>query len=333
MNRKKFERAVGDTTHAAADLGKDALAQAQAYLQQAQDYLAPRAQDALHQANDYIAPYAKDAKKKGARIAADAMDAVQPKIDDALNRVSPAVDDAYAKIAPAIDGARSKVQYGFLPALSDLLHNAADDVSKVELPKVPAPKKKTSVWGTIGQVLLAGGLLAVVAFAVKKFLAPDDAGWQAHEPSQPYVPTSPQKIVDDLATAAADEPVGTTDEPIDTTEPADTPGAVDPADQWLEDGGEPLPSDEPLTEEDPEVAAEPTGIDAPEADADPFVASPYGDGSFVGAEPPEGFEIKGNERSMKYHVQGNGGYERTIADVWFSSEEAAEAAGFTKAQR
>ena len=58
-----------------------------------------------------------------------------------------------------------------------------------------------------------------------------------------------------------------------------------------------------------------------------------GDGSYVGSEPPEGFVIKGNERSMKYHVQGNGGYERTIADVWFSSEDAAEAAGFTRAKR
>ena len=36
---------------------------------------------------------------------------------------------------------------------------------------------------------------------------------------------------------------------------------------------------------------------------------------------------------MKFHVKGNGGYERTIADVWFDSEAAAEAAGFTKAQR
>ncbi len=36
---------------------------------------------------------------------------------------------------------------------------------------------------------------------------------------------------------------------------------------------------------------------------------------------------------MKFHVVGNGGYERTIADVWFDSEDAARAAGFTKAQR
>ncbi|GAE78748.1 hypothetical protein JCM18920_272 [Cutibacterium acnes JCM 18920] len=31
--------------------------------------------------------------------------------------------------------------------------------------------------------------------------------------------------------------------------------------------------------------------------------------------------IKGNDRSMKYHVPGSGGYDRTIADVWFATEE------------
>lgn len=59
----------------------------------------------------------------------------------------------------------------------------------------------------------------------------------------------------------------------------------------------------------------------------------YGEGAFVGENPPEGFVVKGNERSMKYHTQGTSGYDRTIADVWFKDEETAEAAGFTKAQR
>ena len=53
---------------------------------------------------------------------------------------------------------------------------------------------------------------------------------------------------------------------------------------------------------------------------------------YVGVEPPEGFTIKGNERSMKYHVPDSNSYGRTIAQVWFSSEEAAQAAGFTRAQ-
>ena len=55
-------------------------------------------------------------------------------------------------------------------------------------------------------------------------------------------------------------------------------------------------------------------------------------GAYVGVEPPEGFTIKGNERSMKYHLPDSNSYSRTIAEVWFASEEAAQQAGFTRAQ-
>ena len=57
------------------------------------------------------------------------------------------------------------------------------------------------------------------------------------------------------------------------------------------------------------------------------------EGVYVGHEPPEGFTIKGNERSMKYHVPESAGYGRTVAEVWFNSEEAAQEAGFVRAQR
>jgi hypothetical protein len=65
------------------------------------------------------------------------------------------------------------------------------------------------------------------------------------------------------------------------------------------------------------------------------MASPRyeGEGVYVGHEPPEGFTIKGNERSRKYHVPESTGYGRTIAEVWFNSEEAAQQAGFVRAQR
>ncbi|HJV14171.1 MAG TPA: hypothetical protein VJ625_09795 [Propionibacteriaceae bacterium] len=58
-----------------------------------------------------------------------------------------------------------------------------------------------------------------------------------------------------------------------------------------------------------------------------------GEGVYIGSEPPEGFTIKGNERSMKYHVPESAGYSRTVAEVWFNSEEAAQQAGFMRAQR
>jgi hypothetical protein len=58
-----------------------------------------------------------------------------------------------------------------------------------------------------------------------------------------------------------------------------------------------------------------------------------GEGVYMGSEPPEGFTIKGNQRSMKYHVPESAGYGRTVAEVWFNSEEAAQQAGFVRAQR
>ena len=58
-----------------------------------------------------------------------------------------------------------------------------------------------------------------------------------------------------------------------------------------------------------------------------------GEGVYVGNEPPEGYVIKGNARSMKYHVPESIGYARTTAEVWFNTEEAAQQAGFVRAQR
>jgi large subunit ribosomal protein L17 len=60
--------------------------------------------------------------------------------------------------------------------------------------------------------------------------------------------------------------------------------------------------------------------------------APYGEGSHApledADEAPEGFPIKGNEDSKLYHVPGSAHYDRTVAEVWFATPEAAEAAGF-----
>ncbi|MGO2556949.1 50S ribosomal protein L4, sunset domain variant [Brachybacterium sp.] len=55
-------------------------------------------------------------------------------------------------------------------------------------------------------------------------------------------------------------------------------------------------------------------------------AAPTADGS-----APEGFSIKGNQDSMKFHTPDSPWYGRTKAEVWFTSEEAAQAAGFVNA--
>jgi hypothetical protein len=61
-------------------------------------------------------------------------------------------------------------------------------------------------------------------------------------------------------------------------------------------------------------------------------ASEFETDSYIGPNPPEGFTIKANARSKKYHLPGAPNYDRTIAEVWFPTEEAAQAAGFTKAE-
>ena len=48
-------------------------------------------------------------------------------------------------------------------------------------------------------------------------------------------------------------------------------------------------------------------------------------------EAPEGYEIKGNKDSMKYHAPGGQWYDATEAEVWFKTAADAEAAGFVEA--
>lgn len=48
-------------------------------------------------------------------------------------------------------------------------------------------------------------------------------------------------------------------------------------------------------------------------------------------EAPEGFEVKGNADSMKYHVPGSRWYSSTKAEIWFDSAESAETAGYAPA--
>jgi large subunit ribosomal protein L22 len=78
--------------------------------------------------------------------------------------------------------------------------------------------------------------------------------------------------------------------------------------------------DEALGREDePDTEA----VDA-SVDWGPGSALPLEDGS-----APEGYAIKGNADSMLYHPDDSPYFEQTKAEVWFDTEEAAEAAGFT----
>lgn len=70
------------------------------------------------------------------------------------------------------------------------------------------------------------------------------------------------------------------------------------------------------------------------ADADDLEEGPYGPFSHAPLDDdsmPDGFDIKGNASSMKYHQPDGRWYSNTVAEVWFATTAAAEAAGFTEA--
>lgn len=77
-------------------------------------------------------------------------------------------------------------------------------------------------------------------------------------------------------------------------------------------------------------AAEETKAAAPAA-AEPSDLPAGAHAATENGEAPEGFEIKGNADSMKYHVPGSRWYANTQAEIWFDTKESAEAAGYAPA--
>nr|WP_314869891.1 50S ribosomal protein L17 [uncultured Rothia sp.] len=79
-----------------------------------------------------------------------------------------------------------------------------------------------------------------------------------------------------------------------------------------------------------EKAPEAPKAEAPKAEA--AEGQPAGSHApLESGEAPEGFEVKGNADSMKYHVPGSRWYSSTKAEIWFDSAESAEAAGYAPA--
>ena len=130
--------------------------------------------------------------------------------------------------------------------------------------------------------------------AAKKAPAKATAGSAASSAAAPAAPAAPE------ATEAS--------EPVEESPAEELVGDTEERDESVSE--EQAPSDDTVEEE-----AEGTS---------------YGEGSFRGTEPPTGYDIKGNENSMKYHTPESPYYDQTIAEVWFDSEQAAEAAGFEK---
>ena len=83
---------------------------------------------------------------------------------------------------------------------------------------------------------------------------------------------------------------------------------------------------EPVADEPEVVETEVVETEATDGGYGPDSAAPLEDGS-----APEGFDIKGNKDSMKFHRPDGQWYDATVAEVWFRTAEAAEEAGFVEA--
>lgn len=335
-------------------------------------HLADDAKDKVAPLTDLIAPLFSEVVEKVQDSFEDAREwaeqDVLPKIhelwDDAAE--SEPVQEATERAAALLAAAKSEIQSAQeeLPKLKNKAKKSADkivkqtrcaahkatketkktlrDAEKAAAVALKQEQKELSKGSKGHKLLKCLGLIALltaIGFALKQFLSPKDDGWTPQQPSAPYHPRNvmsdleaedvveeAESIVDEAADAVSDAVETVVDVAEDVAEAVE-----DHVEDAVEAVGEAVsPVVEAVEEKIDEAADVVEEIVEEVAGKDPFR---FGEGSFVGENPPETFTIKGNERSMKYHTPESAGYDRTITDVWFSSEEAAEAAGFVRAQR
>lgn len=213
-----------------------------------------------------------------------------------------------------------------LPSIGSAIENVADKAVPIlkegrkiakkksrELRKAvghPAPEPKKEKGSMLKKLVLLGALAALGGFVAKKLKGKQSTGnWQSA-----YVPT-PQPSPVPRHAATSSEPAA----PAEDSAPDDQAGAT--PDEALSDRVETPHAD--TTPDNPlevvQIADEP---------ADP----PYGEGSARplegGAAPSPAYTIKGNADSMLFHTTESPWFKRTVAEVWFTNEVAAEAAGF-----
>lgn len=320
--RKKHMKKAAVEAETAADKASAAVDHAAAAVNQAAAALVA----ALNNAQEKTAPAAKLALAKTLEAGERAREAA----DRTRTDVGPKLAGAAALVTPGVEAARQRVSDDLLPKLTELLHEAEGHPAVKEATKRGAatvaalkgdvevrepellPTKKKGVGRTLAKLMAASALLAGAAVAVRQFLVSKDDGWTAHEPSPAYTADTRKPDSKLVYTAGGEEK--TEDVPAQDVPTHDVVNEGDPVAEMADEGG--IAPETAVGEGEPSVA----GIS-------------YGEGAYVGTEPPADHTIKGNERSKKYHLPDSAGYERTIADVWFNSEDAARAAGFSKAQR
>lgn len=313
----------------------------------------PRIQEILDRAAD------SDYAAKAGKLADTASGSAQAVVDRAGKALQETVDSATRNAQQVAGKAAAHAQDGAAKAAGTAKKTSRKARAKAE----KAAKKAAKIASAAAAAELARarknkhrgrnrlftvlGIVAVVGalvVAVRQLLMPRDDGWTPREPSKDFddddVTTDfSAERVDDLTTPATDQASAegiVHDTPVSTAHGEDEDAVVTSEDSHLDAADPSVPTTEPDVESNGAETLDEaedvwTGEGGPARAADE--PKDFGPDSYVGDNPPEGFTIKGNQRSMKYHTPDGAGFARTNADVWFSSEEAAEAAGFTKASR
>jgi large subunit ribosomal protein L4 len=221
---------------------------------------------------------------------------VHPIAVDQLNVYDVLAHDAVVFSKSALDA--------YVARVSGAVSEIADDED--EAPAAPVEKKAEKKADKADKA--EAKAKAEKPAAVKK---PEKVESVKKGPAEVATPASASTPVE-IVVEPAEEPV-VVDEAVVEAEPEEKKPAKKAAEPVAKKLADPVEKKEPAKK-----AEEPADEDKKD----------YGPGSFRGDTPPEGYDIKGNEDSMKFHTPDSPWYSRTIAEVWFNSVDAAEAAGF-----
>jgi hypothetical protein len=341
------------------------------YAHHARERVSPYAQAAMgrvspyaHLATEKVGPLASGARQRSARVAQEALEKIGPQLDVALDAGRRLSDDLIPKLVSALTVAagsdvvgeatpatakgelvlppakkkrRWLTRFAILAALVGVAAVAArkflgraDADWQAARPSAPyTPPQPANVQATSGADNAPTNVetgASVDAAADVADLTP--AGDESGPTSDDSGIAAPGESVADLGEPpAADSDLPASDTATSGTD-ADASLVYSTESEGLEANGQPMESqsNEAIETELPIGPSTETALggESPRYE---------GEGIYMGLEPPEGYSIKGNERSRKYHVPESAGYGRTTADIWFNSEEAAERAGFVRAQR
>lgn len=311
----------------AKELGEQALERLAPLAGQARDRIAPlaeQAKDRAGHAQDVISPFVTDAQARIVPVAHEAKVRSATSARGTLDNLAPRLEHALLAVGPLADEAAHRLHDDLVPRATKFLDQAAEveqlsrrqrrkarksaarldkATAKVARANAKALARQDRSGGGVWKVLLVlTGLVGIGLLVAKKLTAPKQDAWQNYQPTPP-------------APAAPAQTAGTTPQATPVAESEDdvmSPEEVEAEVEMIGEGGH-------VTESDTTLSTD--------------TATSYGEGSYVGTEPRPEFPIKANPRSMKYHLPGSDSFNRTISDVWFTTEEAAEAAGFSKAQR